>query len=277
MAVRTFNRPPGLLPSYLRAVTRRGMRTTPVPDIEARLSGITVNREHLAAYARVCGFAAIDPIPASYPHVLAFPLAMALMTDRGFPVPVLGLVHVTNHITLRRPIDAGEQLDIRVHATPLRPHPAGSAFDIVARAAVGSEPVWDSVSGYLARGRGSGEKPARPVSPPDLTEVAVWRVPADTGRRYAAVSQDRNPIHLYPLTARMFGFKTAIAHGMWTTARVLAELAPRLPGAFTVDVAFGAPVPLPATVRLLAGGDLGFRLVSQDGARTHLYGTVSAA
>jgi acyl dehydratase len=107
--------------------------------------------------------------------------------------------------------------------------------------------------------------------------VAVWRVPADTGRRYAAVSQDRNPIHLYPLTARMFGFKTAIAHGMWTTARVLAELAPRLPGAFTVDVAFGAPVPLPATVRLLAGGDLGFRLVSQDGARTHLYGTVSAA
>ena len=76
----------------------------------------------------------------------------------------------------------------------------------------------------------------------------MWRVPADTGRRYAAVSGDRNPIHLHPLPARLLGQPGAIAHGMWTHARCLAALAGRLPDAFTVEVAFKRPVRLPADV-----------------------------
>ena len=75
--------------------------------------------------------------------------------------------------------------------------------------------------------------------------------------RYAAVSGDVNPIHLHPLTARVFGFPRAIAHGMWTAARALAALQGRLPDALTYDVGFGRPLLLPSTVELLtraAGG-----------------------
>lgn len=275
MRARTFERAPAILPSYVRALTRRAARSTPVPDVEAVLSGITVDRERLAAYASVCGFAATDPLPATYPHVLAFPLAMALMTDRAFPLPAMGLVHIANRITVHRPIEAGARLDLRVHATAIAPHPSGSAFDIVARLWAG-ELAWESTSTYLSRGRGSGEKAPRPAEDVGLDEAAVWRLPSNTGRRYAAVSGDRNPIHLYTATARLFGFKRAIAHGMWTKARLLAELAPRLPPAYTVQVSFGSPVLLPATVRLMTGGELEFRLESQDGRRTHLYGTVTA-
>jgi acyl dehydratase len=258
--------------TYLRAVTKHTARTTPVPETEAALSTIT-DRGHLSAYARVCGFAATEQLPPTYPHVLAFPLAMGLMTDRAFPLPVLGLVHIANRITVHRPIEVGERLDIRVHAEAVRPHPSGLAFDIVACVSAG-DLAWESVSTYLHRGQGYGEKAPRQET--SLDETAVWRLPPDTGRRYAAVSGDRNPIHLYPLTARPFGFKRAIAHGMWTKARVLAELAPRLPQAYTVEVSFGSAVLLPATVRLLTSSEFGFRLESEDGTRRYLYGAVSA-
>ena len=61
----------------------------------------------------------------------------------------------------------------------------------------------------------------------------MWRLPADLGRRYAAVSGDHNPIHLYPLTAKAFGFPRQIAHGMWTKARCVAAMENRLPDAVT--------------------------------------------
>jgi acyl dehydratase len=106
------------------------------------------------------------------------------------------------------------------------------------------------------------------------------RAPEDIGRRYAAVSGDRNPIHLFGAAAKAFGFRTAIAHGMWLKARTLAMLHPRLPAApYTVDVTFKTPVFLPSTVavftrRLPAGWDLDVRAAG-DG-RPHLSGTVRA-
>ena len=43
-------------------------------------------------------------------------------------------------------------------------------------------------------------------------------VEASTGLRYAKVSGDWNPHHLYPWTAKLLGFKSPIAHGLWTLA-----------------------------------------------------------
>ena len=76
----------------------------------------------------------------------------------------------------------------------------------------------------------------------------TWRLGGDLGRRYAAVSGDHNPIHLYALTAKALGFSRQIAHGMWSKARCVAALENRLPDAVTVDVAFKTPIFLPGTV-----------------------------
>ena len=105
----------------------------------------------------------------------------------------------------------------------------------------------------------------------DQIPAATWRVDAATGRRYAAVSGDVNPIHLYPWTARAFGFPRAIAHGMWTAARALAALEGRLPEALSYDVTFGKPLLLPSTVEL--------RTRAVDGGwdvdvRSHLTGAI---
>ena len=88
-----------------------------------------------------------------------------------------------------------------------------------------------------------------------MPAVAEWRLAGDVGRRYGAVSGDRNPIHLHPLAARLFGFPRAIAHGMWTVARCLAEHG--TPPATLVRAEFRAPVPLPGTVTYAADGRRG--------------------
>ena len=260
-----------------------------LPDTEFVLPDVVVDRDHLAYYARVCGFRVRDELPPTYPHVLAFGLALSLMTGRDFPFPMLGSVHVNNTITQYRPLTAGEPLTLRVLATGLRPHDRGRQFDVVHTAEVDGEPVWRDISTYLRRGPTDSSKAEKPTAlpadtqPADAQPVAAsarWRVGEDVGRRYAAVSGDRNPIHLNALAAKAFGFRRAIAHGMWTKARCLAALEGRLPPAFTVDVAFKTPVLLPSTVAFVAEptGD-GWRLGLHDAksGRPHLAGTITSA
>ncbi|UCA48350.1 hypothetical protein LEL86_03165 [Streptomyces sp. WA6-1-16] len=231
----------------------------------------------LAAYARICGFAESGPLPLTYPHVLAFPLTMRLMTGRAFPLPVLGLVHTWIEITPHRAVQPTEPLELAVYADGLTPHRRGTEVTMATEARVGGELVWESRSGYLSR-HGTTDAAAAPrtASAPDaaveLPAVAEWALPGDLGRRYGAVSGDRNPIHLHPLTARLFGFPRAIAHGMWTVARCLAEVGDPA-GIRSVRAEFRAPVLLPATVTYAAdAAGNAFALRGAKG-RVHLVGT----
>jgi len=226
-----------------------------LPDVELVLPGVRFARDRLAAYARVCALPPGDTLPATAPHLLAFPLHMALMTDGAFPFPAVGLVHVRNRITCLRAIEAAEPLDVAVHATPAEPHPRGRTFTLVTSVAAGGEPVWEEHSTMLRRDgsrNGGGSAGGPQATGTELRESAVWGLPEDLGRRYAGVSGDHNPIHLHPLGARLFGFPRTIAHGMWTKARCLAELGPLLPESYTVEVSFRKPVLLPSEVAFAA-------------------------
>jgi acyl dehydratase len=293
MAERELNSVPGLRGLYGKAVA--GSTVKPVlqkvpgvggrfgrgelPDDQLLLRDVEIDREHLAAYDRVCGFRLADTLPPTYPHMLTFPLAMQLMTASDFPFPVIGLVHINNLIEQRRPIGTDEPLTVRVSTGELGEHPKGTKFEIHAEASVGDEPVWRSVNTYLRKGGGSGngkkdssEQPVEPDEP-----AALWSVPDDIGRRYAKVSGDTNPIHLRRSTALAMGMSRPIAHGMWTKARCLAALEGHLPDAFTVDVAFKLPVQLPAKVAFRTweeGAVRAFSLRSKSG-KPHLTGTVS--
>jgi acyl dehydratase len=242
-----------------------------IPQRELQLEDVAVDRDRLARYAKVCGFRLGNELPATYPHILAFPLHLALMTDGDMPFPAVGLVHIANRITQHRPIGSGEKLDLTVRATPLEDHPKGRRFTIVSEARVGDELVWEDFSTNLRRGKGSGEHERR--DEPELQQAAVWTVPGDTGRRYAEVSGDRNPIHMHDLSAKLFGFPRAIAHGMWTKARCLAALEGRLPDSFTVDVRFAKPILLPAKVSLWTDEDLRFAVRGSE--RVHLTGAIT--
>ncbi|WIM94071.1 MaoC/PaaZ C-terminal domain-containing protein [Actinoplanes oblitus] len=277
-AVVELSEGPGTGAAYVKAalgMLRRGGDT--LPDVELVHRGVTVDRGHLARYDRVCGLRLTDTLPATYPHILAFPLAMRLMSAADFPLPMIGLVHVSNRITVRRPIDAGSRLDLAVRAVDLREHPRGRQFDVVATASVDGAQVWRGVSTYLRREAASpSSAPAAPAPPAAEPPAggAVWRLPARTGTDYAAVSGDRNPIHTSRVGAKLFGFPRQIAHGMWTKARCLAALEGRLPESYAVEVAFKQPILLPSTVRFTSSPAAAGWEFAVHAKRPHLTGSV---
>jgi acyl dehydratase len=275
--IRRFAQPPPLLPLFGRAVaTARLRHGSEIAPTSFELVERPIDGQRLAAYQRVCGFRVGDTLPPTFLHVVAFPLAVARMTAPDFPFPLMGLVHVGNAIVQRRPVRLGESVALSVRAGDLRPHAAGTQFDVVAEAYAADGLVWTGRSTYLRRGP-VGDRSGRPELPPTAGPIARIRVDGDIGRRYAAVAGDVNPIHLHSLAAKALGFRRAIAHGMWLTARVLASLEGRLPPSFTVEVAFKTPVFLPSTVLLstprTAGG---WTLdVRSSAGRPHLAGTIT--
>ncbi|MFH8487857.1 MaoC/PaaZ C-terminal domain-containing protein [Streptomyces longisporoflavus] len=271
---------PLLLRGAVLSPFKRPRADASLPGDRETRGGVRPDAVRLAAYSRLVGYRAPQrTLPLPYPHVLGFPLAMRLMTTRAFPLPLLGLVHTSIEITQHRALTTDDSLELSVHAARLTPHRRGTEATLVTEARVDGTPVWTSSSTYLARHRSTSDTGAPDV--PDaprksdaapLTARAEWQLPPDLGRRYGAVSGDRNPIHLYPLTARLLGFPRAIAHGMWTAARCIAEHTEyETPEAARVHVDFKAPVLLPGTVTYAAGGP-GFEL--RGGDKVHLSGTL---
>lgn len=258
---------PVAVAQYARALSprRRPPLAEGLPDRVVNLLHHRCEVAEVAAYGRVCGFTLTDRLPATWLHVLTFPLQLTLMTAEDFPLAPLGMVHVGNTMRQLRPVMISDPLELRVRTEGPRPHRRGVLVDLVGEVLVAGERVWQGRSSYLSRAArlddgetgspqprptvsAEGSRQARPTEG-QLPTAGLWRLPSDLGRRYAAVAGDTNPIHLNPLAAKAFGLPRTIVHGMWTHARALAAFQPRLPDAYTVTARFTKPVLLPSSVR----------------------------
>ncbi len=273
----------GLLGSARQGVRGHApARERAVPDVTYVVEDVVADADHLTAYQHLLHEPATDALPAGYVHVLAFPVATALMVRPDFPLPLLGMVHLANRVRQHRPLVLGTPLSVRAWAADLRPHRSGTQVDLVTEVSADAEVAWQGVSTYLAKGvhlpdaprDERGERPS--FTPPVPT--GRWDLPADVGRRYAAVSGDRNPIHLSPVTARALGFRRAIAHGMYTASRALADVGAARGDGFTWEVEFAAPVLLPGSPSVRVARDTtGFAFTAWHArsSRLHLTGTVT--
>ena len=251
-----------------------------LPDLRLTRENVRIDPAHVAAYATVCGFTSREALPLTYPHMLAFPLHMAIMTDASFPYPAIGTVHLRNEVTSYRQILPTEELTVSARVANLRAMSKGKAFDFVTTITSDNELVWESTSTYLRVGKGNPDAPPE-GDPFELIpgNGVTWRLPGNLGRRYASVSGDHNPIHLYAVTAKALGFNRQIAHGMWSKARCIAALDGRVPDAATVSVEFKKPIFLPGKVafgsRVVEGG-IDFSLTNPSSGAPHLVGRLRA-
>lgn len=294
--------------AFWRGVAPTLRRPPAVAAQQVIVPGYTPGVGRLARYARVCGFTLRDALPLTWLHVLTFPLHIHLLADPATTLPLAGLVHVSNRMTLHRPVLLTEQLEISAAIGNLRPHRRGALVDLTGKVHVGDDLVWKGVSTYLARGvevnQGTIPEPVEGLLRPgpdhqqaasatrrpfdrlgvnqaqgSFVPTAYWRLPADLGRRYRDVAGDPNPIHTSRLAAKAFGFPRPIIHGMWTHARLLAALENRLPPAYEVSVEFTKPILLPSTVGFAAtphdnGWDAA--VTTRDGSKPHLLARIEA-
>lgn len=275
----SFQTLPSMGAGYLRALFPRkhGLRTdATLPPFEATICGVRIDPAKLAAYRECCGFPADSGVPITYPQVLAGPIHIRILTHPKFPIAALGIVHMSNKIVQHAPIAPDATLNFTIRCDGNRWARKGVEFDILTEATIDGTKVWESVMTIFSRQRvpeGAGSEAAD--DKPTLPEsYETWRIPADQGRRYAKASGDYNLIHLYPWTAKMFGFPRHIVHGMWSLARCAAAMpVPALPS--RLSVSFRRPVLLPATVRF---GDIGieggaaFAMMKKDEDKPYLTG-----
>lgn len=274
-------------PSGLRNMLRAAAGALPfvprgdhLPNRTVKVEELPIDHTNVAAYAAVTGLRYGNNVPLTYPFALTFPTMMSLVTGFDFPFSAMGSVHLENHITQYRPIAVTDTVGVQVHAENLREHRKGLLVDLVTDVSVGNDTAWHQVTTFLHQQRTSlsdEQKPPpekQPKLPPPST---VLRISPSQIRRYAFVGGDHNPIHTNPVAAKLFGFPTVIAHGMFSAAAVLANIEARFPDAVRYSVRFAKPVILPATTGLYVdeaygGWDLALRNVAKG--YPHLTGAV---
>jgi acyl dehydratase len=276
-------------PSGLRNLVRAAAGALPfvprsetLPDRTLTVEDLPIDSANVAAYAAVTGLRFGDAVPLTYPFAFTFPTIMALVTGFDFPFPAMGSVHIENHITQYRPILVTDKVSANVHAENIREHRRGLLVDIVTDVRVGNDKAWHQVTTFLHQQKTSlSDEPKPPpqkktkLGPPN----AMLRITPSQIRHYASVGGDHNPIHTNPIAAKLFGFPTVIAHGMFSAAAVLANIEGQLPDAVKYSVRFAKPVVLPARAglyvdRVTDGWELTLRHASNGDP--HLKGTVTS-
>lgn len=230
----------------------RGPFRPRVRPARVEIARVGFDPDRVAAYRRVCGWPRdpAAPLPSTFPFLVCAPLAATAMAQRSFPYPLPGVLHVRQQIVCRRPIAVQEQLSASARFGQEREVARGVELDVHAALCDGEDPVWEGITTALFPDPERRRHGGRPAPPEEGLASARLSVPADQGRRYARVSGDWNPIHLWPATARAFGHPRPIAHGMWALARGLADERARWPDAFGLVCEFRRPLPLPGEVRI---------------------------
>ncbi|MEE4365498.1 MAG: MaoC/PaaZ C-terminal domain-containing protein [Desulfotignum sp.] len=249
------------------------------------LPGFVPDPDKVDRYCKVCGFFRTtedNTIPPSCLQTLFIGMLGRYITANFFPINPMGLIQTGQSFASKHPVMVNDLLDLSCTLQEMTRTPRGIVTRFCLEIHRENALVWQGISTYLTRDPGRVPPKKKPISDQPLPVKRTILVPENTGRRYARVSGDYNPHHLSAATAKLIGFKQAIAHGMWSLARTMACLEETMPFShpFCVDAAFKLPIYLPATLTLgyerVPGtrGQVKFELRDADKGLPHLKGTL---
>lgn len=202
-----------------------------------------INANHCEQYNRLVnwklGIASV--IHPNYLQVLTLPMQLEMMTTQPFPFKAMGLVHIANSIEVKRLPEQNAKITLQTSFAGLEKHKKGWVFALLNEGFVDGEIAISGTSFYLSRqnhslaeqdvnssnATGDIQMPrfSTLIDGVNYTEAVLF--PLGIGRKYARNSGDFNPIHLTRWTAKLMGFKQAIAHGMYSKALCLSQVLKR--------------------------------------------------
>ena len=280
-----------MLGLYLQAAMKKA-RPFSAADVEGLQrapvlwENLLPNTRRYKKYCELAGWQQDDTMHPLYWQVRSLPLQLKLISSPQSPFAMLGLVHISNRVTDYTQCRPDIPCELIVRFGQVFQHRRGYAFEVVVTASQRGKPVYAAVGTYLARtGHSATGLPAweeRDMTlPDDTSELTPIQASGGLIRRYARVSGDYNPIHLSQVTAKLFGFKRAIAHGMWTAARVISDLqASRQLSGQEIDIQFKRPLFLPGKAKAVVGQtseNTCFSVLSEGAASeptVYMYGTL---
>lgn len=252
---------PGMFVRSLFTVARKDQEAADACVLEAEFSAPAFPAELLQRYHDAFG-GFVSAIPLTLIYCLAQRVHLAQMLGEHFPWPAPGLVHVSNRVIQHQTIDATEgfvlkaSIQIPARGPKVSPRRLRPIFTVE---------FWqddDHVATCISEYQVMPKQQERPRQARDTKKVSEapagdwkcvnhWKLNGKTGRSYARLSGDFNPIHLHPMLSRWFGFEQPIIHGMYMAARAQAEIERQSKRAIgRIDVTFKRPVALPAQVAL---------------------------
>ncbi|BFT29732.1 hypothetical protein D210916BOD24_09080 [Alteromonas sp. D210916BOD_24] len=245
---------------FKRVDTRQLMQFKP-PALPVRIYTKTlhVDNVHYGLFCQEVQWPVSEQIHPLYLQMLSLPLQMQCLLDKQSPFPLLGLIHAGNQVSVLGDCNLSDAFECRVRFHDVRPHHRGWELDVLLEAWQAGQLVYRAISSYLVKVKAVHVAPkiSQVESHDDCDteqKVCIGEVtlPAATGRRYAKLSGDYNPIHLTGLTAKLFGFKKPIAHGMWTLARAVSAFVEHNEHVYITQVGckFKRPVYLPSEIHI---------------------------
>lgn len=238
----------GLLIGAAATMLRRRPLVLAATGLSCQFELAGIDRAQVANYRKLFGNPG-EHIPLGYYYLLAQRAQLALMLGEDFPYRIPGLVHTRNELRLHTRLQDGSALRLWVSVMPRQEERGRQAAVFSVEIKQAERLVVSCHSEYRAPRKRHKEavRPSEPEKLPEAMTQIGWVYETSLIRRYAKVSGDYNPIHLSSLMARAFGFKRAIAHGMYSVGRAVASIEQQTARpVIAISGDFRRPVHLPA-------------------------------
>lgn len=256
-----------------------------LPAIAVRWRQHRAEPEEITAFARLSGLRGDQAahLPFLYPHTIAFPLQMVVLTHPRFPVPIWRVLQVRNRLVQHRRLGRDESFDIQTRTSAHRILDKGMEVDLQTTMVACGEVVWECTNTFYARGRfGTPTSAAVQPTPEAGGEIVDrWVAPREGGRRFGRLTGDYNGLHLFGWYARRLGFARAFLHPQRVLGQCLDRLlagaepeSPQLEAWLKGPVFYGAPVELRARN---SDGAIVFALTVEGESRPAIVGRLDSA
>ncbi|GMH75788.1 hypothetical protein TrLO_g2664 [Triparma laevis f. longispina] len=232
----TMSKLPSLGGIYLRAVASF-IKSSTLPKGQTTIPSITLNvsslgqfdTKHITSFKSQVNISKVleDHLPSTYLQCVTMSMPMEILSRTDFNI--LGSLHESCKIKSFRPVSTSESLS--ASATLIPEVELSDKNDVLLRIALtindsNNEPVQTIENKYriLNPKRHLIKSERVKTEPPNYAEWERFEFsyPVTAGRTYAGLNGDINPIHVSPLAAKLFGYKSCIAHGMFSVCNMFS-------------------------------------------------------